>query len=287
MYRSRPLLLAPEGPDLSEEWSRFARNATNQYQNLAADIAFAHLADAELDPKRKALWEQLRRATELDAVQAARATLAGRDAPADGSTDEQPVPEWRRLSRALSELQYWLIATGNQDAETALLDVIQRAHATERSLAIEADGLLRKAWSVHGSAPTNLRMEAARSLLRNGKAKEAALAFAALAGELSPPWAEAHRWQGKVHNLALGDAPGAIAAYERALSLSPRNYPLLFELGALLVRDATAEAQLGGPRAAGSAERASRGAQLLGRAVELNPLLAPKVARLLGEADDD
>lgn len=271
--------------DLSEEWNRFARNATRQLPDLASRIAYTHIAENELDPKRKALWEQLRKAAEVEAVQAARATLRGVAVAEAAAEGPAAPPSWRQQSAALGELQYWLITTGNADAESALLDAVQRAD--ERWLAVEADGMLRKAWSVHRSTPVNLRMEAARALLRAGKAEEAVRAFSAVAAECEPAWAEALRWQGKVHNLALGDAPAAIDAYERALSFSPRNYPLLFELGALLVRDAAAEAMLGGPRASGSAERAARGAELLGRATELNPLLEPKVALIIGEADDE
>lgn len=297
--------------DLSDEWNAFARNASRQLPDLATNIAFAHISESELDPKRKALWEQLRRAAEVDAVKAARATLkgeagaaavangeaAGAAAMSDGETagaaaladgeasDQAPVAGWRQQSRALGELQYWLITTGNADAEAAMIDVIQRTHGSERWLAIEADCMLRKGWSVHRNTPTNLQMEAARALLRAGKAKEAARAFAAIAEECKPPWAEALKWQGKVLNLALGDSAAAIQAYEQALVCSPRNYALLFELGALLIKDAAVEAQLGGPRSAGSAERAQRGAELLGRATELNPLLAPKVALIIGEEE--
>lgn len=265
--------------DLAAAFTRFTQNAT-------LDFAASALASAELDPKRRELWEQLRRAAEIDAVIASRKTLLQ---PEQALPDEATPTEaaWRLQSRALGELQYWLITTGNPDAESAMIDVIQRAHATERWLAVEADAMLRKGWSVHRLAPTNLRMEAGRALIREGRAPEAARAFVAIAGACDPPWAEAHRWHAKVCHLALGDVAGALAAYDRALNLSPRNYPLLFEYGGLLVRDAAVEASLGGPRAAGSAARAARGAELLGRAAELNPLLLPKVQSLLGDETDD
>ncbi|KAJ1629260.1 hypothetical protein T492DRAFT_1012016 [Pavlovales sp. CCMP2436] len=273
-----------EEQDYSAEFSRISRDAS---LNFAASL----LAEAELgvDPKRRALWEQSRRTSELDAVAAARATLRREEGGGELGGDGTPVAaqeSWRTQSRALGELSYWLIATGNVDAETILLDAIRGSADCERWLAVEADGLLRKGWSVHRSATVNSRMEAARGLIKAGKAREAADAFSAIAAECEPVWAEAHRWRGKTLHLALGDVDGAISAYEQALATSTRNYPLLFELGALMVRDAAIEAQLGSPRAAGSAARAQRGAEYLGRAAELNPLLAQKVAQLLGDDDD-
>lgn len=282
--RTRPVMastggngedMPEEGESLEEEWSKL------QVENRAGAAAAA-IIDSELDPKRRALWKQLRRESEKEAVSAAVRSLDG-EPDADGSK-----PDWRVRSRALAELQYWVITTGNPNAESALLDIIQRSYASERWLAVEADGLLRKAWSVHQNATVNLRMEAARGLLREGKARAAADAFAEVARACrSSSWVEALRWQARVEQLAIGNPSVAIELYESALARSPRNYPLLFELGALLVKDAAAEAQIGGPRSKGSAARAVRGAELLSRSAELNPLLLAKVSDALGQSDDD
>lgn len=264
-----------EDKDLTKQWSEFQR------QN-DAEFTAASIAEAELDPKRRALWEQLRRAAEIDAVKGARATLRG-----EAEEEDAAAADWKVRSRALSELQYWLITTGNPDAESAMIDIIQKYCDDERWVAIEADGLLRKAWAVHRNATVNMQMERGRSLLREGDARLAERTFDEVAHSVQPPWPEAHRWRAKVLHLALNDAPAAIEAYEAALKQSPKNYPVLFELGSLLIKDAASEAQFGGPRALGSAERATRGAELLGRAAELNPLLEPKVRAVLGTSTDD